>query len=392
MESSGPVNTTETKTVAATENESSEKAAPRVPARKRVKVVVSDLHLGKGRILSDGGINHLEEFYFGEKLVEFLHYYTSGAFSDCDVELIINGDFLNFLQVDYHNHFLTVLTESVCLSILKSITDGHRKVFKAMADFAASPGNSITYIVGNHDQPMLWPACREHLNQLVGTTIRFKNIVYFFDGVHIEHGHMHEAANRLDPRRFFLKKDLVEPILNLPFGSHFFVEFVLKVKRKYPFVDKIRPFNRMVRWAVFNETWMFCKSMVQLIIYLANSMFVKDPRRQVGFKQIAQVVLESAIFPDLGGAAKKILQDERVHTVIFGHSHVYQYRQWNDGKEYFNTGTWTEITSLDVVSLGKITKLTYVLIEYPTDEGARPRGRLKEWRGYHRIEEDVAVS
>ncbi len=33
---------------------------------------------------------------------------------------------------------------------------------------------------------------------------------------------MHEAANRMDPKKFFLKKDLVEPILNLPFGSHFF--------------------------------------------------------------------------------------------------------------------------------------------------------------------------
>ena len=77
--------------------------------------------------------------------------------------------------------------------------------------------------------------------------------------------------------------------------------------------------------------------------------------------------------------------------MIFGHTHVYQYRQFAKDKEYFNTGTWTEITSLDIASLGKITKLTYVILEYPED-GSRPRGRLKEWRGYHRIEEDVAVS
>lgn len=365
---------------------------PKAPVRRKIKVVVSDLHLGKGRILFDGGINHLEEFYFGDKFVEFLHYYTSGAFADCDVELIINGDFLNFLQVDYRGYYLTVLTEGVCLKILKDIIEGHKKVFKALADFAAKPGNTITYIVGNHDQPMLWPGCREHLNSVVGSSIRYKNIVYFLDGIHIEHGHMHEAANRLDPRRFFLKKDLVEPILNLPFGSHFFIELVLKIKGKYPFVDKIRPFSRMVRWAIFNETWMTMKSAVALFAYLIRSLFVKDPRRQVSFKALAQIVVESAIFPDLGGAARKILQDERVHTVIFGHSHVYQYRQWGQDKEYFNTGTWTEITSLDVVSLGKITKLTYVLIEYPGEEGGRPRCRLKEWRGYHRIEEDVAVS
>ncbi len=359
--------------------------------RKRVKVVISDLHLGKGRILPDGGMNSLEEFYFGDKLVEFINYYTSGLFAENDVELIINGDFLNFLQVDFKGHFLTVLTEGVCLDILKSIVEGHVKVFKAMSEFGAKPGNTITYVVGNHDMAMLWPACREFLNQVVGTSIRYKNIVYFFDGVHIEHGHMHEAANRMDPRRFFLKKDLVEPILNLPFGSHFFVDLVLKIKAKYPFVDKIRPFNRMMRWALFNETWMTIRSLAQTLRYLLKTVLVSDPRRQISFKRLVNIVLESAIFPDLGGAAKKILQDDRVHTVIFGHSHVYQYRQWGQGKEYFNTGTWTEITSLDVVSLGKITKLTYIFIEYPED-GSRPRCRLKEWRGYHRIEEDVAVS
>jgi predicted phosphodiesterase len=108
-------------------------------------------------------------------------------------------------------------------------------------------------------------------------------------------------------------------------------------------------------------------------------------------RKVFQIMLESAIFPDLTESARQVLSDDRVHTVIFGHSHVYQYRQWSQDKEYFNTGTWTELTSLDIVSLGKITKLTYVLIEYPED-GGRPRGRLKEWKGYHRIEEDVAVS
>lgn len=360
-------------------------------SKKKIKLVVSDLHLGKGRVLPGGGTNSLEEFYYGEKLVEFIHYYSSGAFRDYEVELIINGDFLNFLQVDYKGYFLTVLTEGVCLEVLKSIVEGHRNVFAALFEFAQKPGNSITYIVGNHDQAMLWPTCREYLNQAVGAKIKYKNIVYFFDGVHIEHGHMHEAANRMDPRRFFLKKDLAEPILNLPFGSHFFIELVLKIKQKYPFVDKIRPFSKMVRWSLFNEFWMTVTTLFSLTGYLIKSAFRKDSRRNWTFKNLVQIVLESAIFPDLTEAARRVLNDERVHTVIFGHNHVYTYRQWNQDKEYFNTGTWTEITSLDIVSLGKITKLTYVLIEYPED-GGRPRGRLKEWRGFHRVEEDVAVS
>lgn len=358
---------------------------------RRIKVVISDLHLGKGRILGDGANNHLEEFFFSEKLVEFIHYYSSGTFRDAEVEIIINGDFFNFLQVDYRGHFLTVVTESVALEVLKSMVKGHEDVFRAFKEFTSRPQNSITYVVGNHDQAMMWPACRAYLNQVIETSVRYKNIVYYFDGVHIEHGHMHEAANRLDPKRFFLKKDLPEPILNLPFGSHFFIELVLKIKEKYPHVDKIRPFGKMVRWAVFNEFWMLMMALSKLFLFGIKTLFKNDPRRNWSVKSLIKIAFQSAIFPDLSDSAKKILKDERVHTVIFGHTHVYQYRHWGTEKEYFNTGTWTELTSLDIVSLGKITKLTYVYIEYP-DDGGRPRGRLKEWRGYHRIEEDVAVS
>lgn len=359
--------------------------------KKKLKLVVSDLHLGRGKTLERGLTNSLEEFYYGDKFVEFLHYYTSGEYKDCEVELIINGDFLNFLQVDYRGHYLTVLTESISLEVLKYIVAGHQRVFKSMAEFLQREGNSITYVVGNHDQAMLWPATRAFLNDVLGKPIRYKNIVYFFDGVHVEHGHMHEAANRLDPKKFFLKKNLAEPILNLPFGSHFFVDFVLKIKQKYPYVDKVRPFHHLIRWGLLNETWFVMVTMTKLMIYFFQSALGSDPRRSYPWRRILKVLVESAVFPDLGEAARRILLDDRIHTVIFGHTHVYQYRQWSEDMEYFNTGTWTELTSLEIPSLGKITKLTYVLIDYPED-GARPRGRLKEWRGYHRIEEDVAFS
>jgi UDP-2,3-diacylglucosamine pyrophosphatase LpxH len=358
---------------------------------KKIKVVISDLHLGRGRTLPGGATNPLEEFYFGQKLVEFMQYYSSGEFRDADVELIINGDFLNCLQVDYRGHYLTVLTEGISVEVIQSILDGHPEVFAAMRAFAQLPNRSITYVVGNHDQAMLWPAAREVFDKACGASVKYKNLVYYFDGVHIEHGHMHEAANRFDPKRFFLKKNLPEPILNLPFGSHFFVDFVLKLKFVHPHVDKVRPFRRMMRWAIVNEFSFTVVSFMKLIKYFADMIFVKDARRQFPVSRILKVLAESAIFPDLSEAARRVLNDDRVNIVIFGHSHVYQYRQWGVDKEYFNTGTWTDITSLDIASMGKITKLTYVLLEYPED-GTRPRGRLKEWRGFHRIEEDVSVS
>jgi UDP-2,3-diacylglucosamine pyrophosphatase LpxH len=362
-------------------------------AKKKLKLVVSDLHLGVGRTLENGQLNDMEEFYFDEKFSEFLHFYTTGKYADHEVELILNGDILNFLQVDYNGHYLTVITEPISMDILQRIVAGHPIFFRALKEFAAKPGNALTYVVGNHDQAMLWPSTRNFLNEVCGTNIRYKNIVYFFEGVHIEHGHMHEAANRLDPRKFFLKKNLPEPILNLPFGSHFFVEFVLRIKQTYPHVDKIRPFNRMMRWALFNEFWFTVKNIANLAVYFLKSVFGNDPRRMFPFSRIVSVLAESAVFPDLTEAARRILVDDRVHTVCFGHSHVYQYRQFSGSREYFNTGTWTDLTSLDIASLGKITKLIYVLFEYPEGvENPRPRGRLKEWHGYHRIEEDVSIA
>lgn len=357
---------------------------------RKIKLVVSDFHLGKGHILPDGSLNTFEEFYFDDRFTEFLQYYSSGEFADADVELVINGDFFNLLQTDYKGHFTTVITEAIELHKIKIIIEGHKQVFEALKHFAALPHKKITYIVGNHDQGLLWQKTRELLDEVVGTRINFKNIVYFFDGIHIEHGHQHEAANRINPKKFFLKKDLPEPILNLPWASHFFINFVLKLKKQMPHVDKVRPFNALIRWGLLNEFLFTLKAIFGLIHHFILGGLVKERHRVFSLKTTLEIIKESAVFPDLEDSAKKILNDERVHTVIFGHTHVYLYRQWGNNKEYLNTGTWTEVTSLDIASLGKITKLTYAYIEYPT-EGGRPRARLKEWRGHYRVEHDVAI-
>ena len=357
---------------------------------KSIKLVVSDLHFGTGLTQPDGSRNLFEEFYFDQKFSEFLDHHTSGDYKDTSIELILNGDIFNFLQTDYKGHFVPAITESMTLNMLNRIVDGHPKVFSALKRFASQEGKTITYVIGNHDQGMMWPLVQIRLNGVLETEVKYCQLLYYFDGVHIEHGHMHESANRMNPKKFFLRQGLPEPILNLPFGSHFFIDFVLKLKQKYPHIDKVRPFSRMIRWALINEPAMLIKGFAQVLGYFIQSLFYKKPYKLTwSFRTLLRILFESAIFPELSDSARQILKDDRVHTVIFGHSHVYQHRQWAEGKDYFNTGTWTDIVSLDVSSLGKITKLTYVYID---NLSTRPRGRLKEWKGYHRIEEDVVIS
>ncbi len=357
----------------------------------KIKLIVSDLHLGIGKTLEGGSLNDLEEFYFDDRFVEFLNYYAKGEHKDKEIELILNGDILNFLQVDYKGHYLTVLTESISLEKLENIVKGHKVFFEGIQKFTENPKNSVTYVIGNHDQEMMWPAVRRRFNEACGTSVRYSNVEYTFDGFYVSHGHMFEAANRFDTRKFFVRKNVPEPVLNLPFGSVFFVNFVLQIKRFNPNIDKVRPFNAFVRWGLINNTMFSLKTILSLIWFFIKTTFSGDHKRRWNWRTTLGIFREAAIFPDLATSAKRILAHEKIHTVVFGHTHVYSYKKWENDKEYFNTGTWTELTSLDVASLGKITKLTYVLVEYPEDDG-RPRGRLKEWRGYHRIEEDVDVA
>ena len=108
---------------------------------RRIKLVVNDFHLGKGVLLKDGTVNILEDFRHGRAFVEFLEYYRSGDFADADVELIINGDFLNLLQIDYLGIHTYLVTEKMVAHFTRAIIAGHSDVFEALRQFAEAPNH-----------------------------------------------------------------------------------------------------------------------------------------------------------------------------------------------------------------------------------------------------------
>ena len=356
----------------------------------KIKLVVSDLHMGLGKITTNKGRNNLEEFFYDEKFESFLDYYTSKKYEDCEIELIMNGDIFNFLQVDYKGHYLSVITESISFEKLKNMVKGHPIVIRSLKKFASSKKRSLTYIIGNHDQEMLWDSTKKYLNEVLDTEINYCNVDYKFDGIYISHGHMFEAANRFDIKNFFFTENLPEPVLNLPFGSVLFIDFVLPLKAEAPYIDKVRPFQKMLRWSLLTRTFYTVKSMCSLVLFFLKKAFRQD-KHKWSFQTLFGIFREAAIFPDLSNIARKILEhNTKIHTVMFGHSHVYSYRKWGSDSEYFNTGTWTEVTSLDFETLGKRTKLTYGIIQYLQEE-ERPLIRLKAWVGKHKETEHVDI-
>src|SRR5436309_3119112 len=123
---------------------------------KKLKLVVSDFHVNKGRRLPDGSLNPLEDFVHDHRFAEFLDFYEQEKFRDHELELIFNGDMLNLVQVDYHGHYPVIVTESVSIAKLRSIIDGHPIFFDSLKKFLSRPDRILTYVVGNHDQEMMW--------------------------------------------------------------------------------------------------------------------------------------------------------------------------------------------------------------------------------------------
>ncbi len=361
---------------------------------KKVKLVVNDFHLGKGPVLKDGTVNILEDFRYGAKFVEFLDHHSSGEFADAHVELIINGDFLNLLQLDYLGIHTYLVTERMVVHGVRSIIAGHPEVFDALRKFAAADNHEIAYIIGNHDVGLLFDEARKTLRECIGTKLRFYDTHYDFDHVRVEHGHAYEAINATDPQNFKLQDpDYPEPVLNLPWASLFVAAYLPKIKKDRPFVDKVKPFTGYMRWVLLHDTLFAIRTGIYIGLSFLKMALLARRHPLLAFDFSWARLKGTTIYPSFVKEARKILRDNpQLHAIIFGHTHMLRYKQWGGGKEYFNTGTWNEVTSFDISDFGLQTLLTYAYIEIPPKgAGQRARIRLKEWKGKWRSELEASV-
>jgi len=351
----------------------------------RYKLVLSDFHIGTGLLAEDGSLNPLEYFIFDPRLIAFLDYYSSGIYKKAEVELILNGDFLNTLQVDFQETFPTEISEEVAVNKVRKIVAGHPDVFEAFRRFAATPHHSITYIVGNHDPGILWPGVQEELNKTLDIKINFAGFSYTFDGIWIEHGHQHHPSNRFDENNLFKENRKGEKVLNLPWGCLWVIEFLIPVKMERVYIDRIQPFRRYLFLGMIFDPLFGIPAITRLTLhFIRDRLKIRNLTDKKEWKRSLEIL---RVMPKLEESAKKILAKPGHHTVIFGHNHQAAYRRFGREKLYVNTGTWNDIIHLDVQNLGRQRRMTYAFIDYPDKK--RPRVKLKIWKGTQLIEEDV---
>ncbi len=254
--------------------------------------VVSDLHVAAGRG-ADGNYEGTENFFADDSFARFL----AGLLEQRkEMVLVINGDFIDFLRVDRiptsdadftaweqvlsrigiprsNDELRRSITPKETTYGLKTddyksvwkllcSVNGHPQLFEALAAWV-SAGGRLVIVKGNHDLEWYWPAVRNYfrlvtadhaarklrrpldsvLRRTVLPAVQFIDDALLVDGeVYIEHGHRYDKFSNpvggpvLDNGRE----------LNLPFGSFFNRYLVNQIELVYPFIDNVRPREKLL--------------------------------------------------------------------------------------------------------------------------------------------------
>lgn len=196
---------------------------------------MGDIEMGAG--------NLTDAFISDRALAEVIR---SLAQKDLPVDLVLNGDTFDFLKCPSQIVPITVyprhITKAVSLAKLQLIYQAHRLVFDALKEFASVPNHRVYFILGNHDQDLVYPEVQQEIQHLLGNTeqVIFPGLHYEQHQVYIEHGHQYDFLFQMNYQNIFLKHK-GDSILNFPFVTFGLIDEFMRLNEQHPFLERIFP-------------------------------------------------------------------------------------------------------------------------------------------------------
>lgn len=256
-------------------------------------VVVSDLHIGRGKNLESGRYYELEAFFYDDDFRRFCEWLVNNANeTGRDFKLLLNGDTFDLLRLDpvplpedliddpeassarkrsksERPPFAPVLTPSRAAAEIARILEGHPKFCRGLATVLAA-GRDIIVLPGNHDIEIQWEPVQQAMREALIDTgllgdeaaalahLQFLPWFYHEPGrVWIEHGCQYDPENAF----FFpLRRNLVElpdavheAELDNPLGN-FFQRYLYNAFGHITFiVPSTRANARYLKWLSVND-------------------------------------------------------------------------------------------------------------------------------------------
>lgn len=344
---------------------------------KKISIILSDLHLSAGEYIHKRS-NQLECFFYDKELCELLDYYSSlyaKESNNTHLELVINGDFLDFLAVPYVEFFDDEYwSNQASLEKLKLILNAHHEVFSGIRSFLSHENRSFIYVLGNHDAEMIFESCKEYLLNYISPEVKIKEkikIIIEMDyspmkGVILKHGHDYE-----NPHNYSIKENLIGPYLGQyyflpPWGSFYVSRIVNKYKVERRYVDAVRPVKKFLLHGILFDTFFTIRFLLANIYFFVRIVLFDyiSIYGLYAWKNLLKALLDELdLFKDEESLIKDFFTNNPdIHTLIVGHTHRPFNKKYPDGTTFMNTGTWTQMYYLNFERSNAGHLLTYALL------------------------------
>ncbi len=221
------------------------------------RFIVSDLHLGAG--------DYLDDFDQDESFKGLLDDISRRRGS----ELIINGDFIDFVAVTLEKESTRPFsrlgcTEEESLRKLERVLEAHASFFAALRQFMEK-GHRVVLVPGNHDVDIFWPKVRDRLVDELGRPgsqqFHFESSgTYKAGGLYVEHGNQYYADSVFEnfTHPFLRDPKSGELRLERSWGTCFMEYFSNgMMSERNPFINNVRPIPNMVFMGIQDESWWF---------------------------------------------------------------------------------------------------------------------------------------
>jgi UDP-2,3-diacylglucosamine pyrophosphatase LpxH len=217
-------------------------------AMSETVVIISDLHLGKG-----DGFDTFAGPGKTDALAAFLEHVGS---MPGGVEIVINGDFVDFLQLEPWT--LTVDRAQASEKMTRIVTAYKDTVFHAIGRFLGSPDHRVTVLLGNHDIelafPEVWKGLADAILESAGADASGRLSSLALDRtrltyvravggvlVHIEHGNADDPYNGMNYQTLFHDVERHTSDFEYPPGTRLVYDIMNRHKREFRFVDLLKP-------------------------------------------------------------------------------------------------------------------------------------------------------
>lgn len=253
-------------------------------------VLVSDLHIGRGKNPHTGRYFELETFFYDDDFRRFCLWLCADARERAvNLRLILNGDTFDLLRIDpvstearqtsRERRYGPVMTPQRARTVIHEVLIGHAEFIDGLAQVLVA-GHEVIFLPGNHDLEVQWPAVQQEIRaaileqaarigqgaadgsagdvEALAGRLRFAPWFYYEPGrIWIEHGCQYDPQNafryNLRSRLEDHEASLVADEEDMPLGN-FFQRYLYNAFGHITFiVPSTRANARYVKWLLVHQ-------------------------------------------------------------------------------------------------------------------------------------------